>query len=225
MPETPSPRPAATRRIPLAIGAVMVGALIGFAGAYGIGGFKRGPGGDSACSGAVDLARKIAPLAQGEVAALTMATSPVKLPDLAFEDADGKPRKLSDWRGKTVLVNLWATWCVPCRKEMPALDSLQTKLGGKDFEVVAINIDTRDSEKPKAFLKDANLTRLGYFSDTKAKVFQDLKNVGKALGMPTSVLVDAQGCEIGNMAGPAEWASDDAIKLIKAAVQPAKAGF
>ena len=156
---------------------------------------------------------------------MTMATSPVKLPDLAFEDADGKPRKLSDWRGKTVLVNLWATWCVPCRKEMPALDSLQTKLGGKDFEVVAINIDTRDSEKPKAFLKDANLTRLGYFSDTKAKVFQDLKNAGKALGMPTSVLVDAQGCEIGNMAGPAEWASDDAIKLIKAAVQPAKAGF
>jgi len=225
MPETHSPRPAATRRIPLAIGAVMVGALIGFAGVYGIGGFKRGPGGDSACSGAVDLARKIAPLAQGEVAALTMATSPVKLPDLAFEDSDGKPRKLSDWRGKTVLVNLWATWCVPCRKEMPALDSLQTKLGGKDFEVVAINIDTRDSEKPKTFLKDANLTRLGYFSDTKAKVFQDLKNVGKALGMPTSVLVDAQGCEIGNMAGPAEWASDDAIKLIKAAVQPAKAGF
>jgi thiol-disulfide isomerase/thioredoxin len=225
MPETPSPGPAPTRRIPLAIGAVMVGALIGFAGVYGIGGFKRGPGGDSACSGAVDLARKIAPLAQGEVAALTMATSPVKLPDLAFEDADGKPRKLSDWRGKTVLVNLWATWCVPCRKEMPALDSLQTKLGGKDFEVIAINIDTRDPEKPKTFLKDANLTRLGYFSDTKAKVFQDLKNVGKALGMPTSVLVDAQGCEIGNMAGPAEWASDDAIKLIKAAVQPAKAGF
>jgi thiol-disulfide isomerase/thioredoxin len=225
MPETPSPRPAATRRIPLAIGAVMVGALIGFAGVYGIGGFRRGPGGDSACSAAVELARKIAPLAQGEVAALTMATSPVKLPDLAFEDADGKPRKLSDWRGKTVLVNLWATWCVPCRKEMPALDSLQTKLGGKDFEVVAINIDTRDSEKPKAFLKDANLTRLGYFSDTKAKVFQDLKNAGKALGMPTSVLVDGQGCEIANLAGPAEWASDDAIKLIKAAVQPAKAGF
>jgi thiol-disulfide isomerase/thioredoxin len=225
MPETPSPRAAATRRIPLAIGAVMVGGLIGYAAVSGFGGLKRGSSGDSACNGAVDLARKIAPLAQGEVAALTMATAPVKLPDLAFEDADGKPKKLSDWRGKTVLVNLWATWCVPCRKEMPALDSLQTKLGGKDFEVVAINIDTRDPEKPKNFLKDANLTRLGYFSDTKAKVFQDLKNIGKALGMPTSILVDSQGCEIGNIAGPAEWASDDAIKLIKAAVQPAAAGF
>jgi thiol-disulfide isomerase/thioredoxin len=225
MPETPSPRAAATRRIPLAIGAVMVGGLIGYAAVSGIGGLKRGSSGDSACNGAVSLARKIAPLAQGEVAALTMATAPVKLPDLAFEDADGKPRKLSDWRGKTVLVNLWATWCVPCRKEMPALDSLQTKLGGKDFEVVAINIDTRDPEKPKNFLKDANLTRLGYFSDTKAKVFQDLKSIGKALGMPTSILVDSQGCEIGNIAGPAEWASDDAIKLIKAAVRPATAGF
>jgi hypothetical protein len=108
---------------------------------------------------------------------------------------------------------------------MPALDSLQTKLGGKDFEVVAINIDTRDAEKPKNFLKDGNLTRLAYFSDQKAKVFQDLKNIGKALGMPTSVLVDGQGCEIANIAGPAEWASDDAVKLIKAAMQPVAAGF
>ncbi len=224
MPDQPSPRLAAARRIPIAIGAVLVGGLIGFAGVYGLGGLKRGGSGDSACAGAVELARKIGPLARGEVAALTMATSPLKLPDLAFEDGDGKPRKLSEWRGKTVLVNLWATWCVPCRKEMPALDSLQTKLGGKDFEVVAINIDTRDPEKPKNFLKDANLTRLAYFSDTKAKVFQDLKNIGKALGMPTSVLVDAQGCEIANIAGPAEWASDDATTLIKAAVKPATAG-
>ena len=123
-----------------------------------------------------------------------------------------------------MLLNLWATWCVPCRKEMPALDALQAKLGGKDFEVVAVNIDTRDPDKPKNFLKEANLTRLGYFADQKAKVFQDLKAIGRALGMPTSVLIDAQGCEIGTIAGPAEWASDDAVKLIKAAVQPAKAG-
>src|ERR1700709_1970006 len=225
MPETSAPRPAPTRRIPIAIGAVLVGAVIGFAGVYGFGGLKGGSAGHTTCAGAVDLARKIGPLVHGEVAALTMATSPLKLSDLAFWDADGKPRKLSDWRGKTVLVNLWATWCVPCRKEMPALDSLQTKLGGKDFEVVAINIDTRDAEKPKNFLKDGKLTRLSYFSDQKAKVFQDLKNIGKALGMPTSVLVDGQGCEIANIAGPAEWASDDAVKLIKAAVQPAKAGF
>jgi thiol-disulfide isomerase/thioredoxin len=224
MPEMSPPRPATRRRIPLAIGAVAAVGVIGLGAFFGLGGFKRAAG-DPTCTGAVDLARKIAPLAHGEVAALTMATTPFRLPDLAFEDAEGKPRKLSEWRGKTVLVNLWATWCVPCRKEMPALDSLQTKLGGKDFEVVAVNIDTRDPEKPKNFLKEANLTALGYFTDSKAKVFQDLKSIGKALGMPTSILVDGQGCEIANLAGPAEWASDDAIKLIKAATQPVKAGL
>src|SRR5258706_2099088 len=213
MPELPSPRPAATRRIPIVMGAVLIGGLIGFAGVYGL---KGNAPGDPACRGAVDLAQKLAPLAHGEVAALTMATAPLRLPDLGFEDADGKPRKLSDWRGRTVLVNLWATWCVPCRKEMPALESLQARLGGPNFEVVAVNIDNRDPEKPKNFLKDANLTRLGYFSDQKAKVFQDLKGIGPALGIPNSVLVDCPGFEIATVAGPAEWSSDDAIRLITA---------
>src|SRR4030088_2827535 len=225
MPELLSPRAAAMRRIPFAIGAVLIGAAIGFAGVYGIGGLKRDAGDDPACRAAVDLAQKLAPLAHGEVAALTMATAPLMLPDLAFEDATGQPKKLSDWRGRTVLVNLWATWCVPCRKEMPALEALQKKLGGPDFEVVAVNIDTRDPEKPKNFLKDANLTRLAYFSDEKAKVFQDLKAVGRALGMPTSALVDGEGCEIATIAGPAEWDSDDAVKLITAAVKPSAAGI
>ena len=197
--------------------AVLAGAAIGYVGVYGIGGLTGNPPGDPACRPAVDLAKKIAPLARGEVAALTMAAKPLRVPDLAFDGADGKPRKLSDWRGRTVLVNLWATWCVPCRKEMPALDELQGKLGSPNFEVVAINIDTRDLDRPKSFLKDAALTRLGYFADPKAKVFQDLKAVGRALGMPTSVLVDGAGCEIATIAGPAEWASDDAVKLIKAA--------
>jgi thiol-disulfide isomerase/thioredoxin len=209
------------RRIPITVGAVLIGAAIGFAGVYGIGGLKRSTAGDPACRGAVDAARRLAPLAHGEVAALTMATAPLRLPDLAFQDAEGKPKKLSEWRGRTVLVNLWATWCVPCRKEMPALENLQTRLGGPNFEVVAVNIDTRDPEKPKNFLKEANLTRIGYFSDPKAKVFQDLKAVGRALGMPTSVLVDGEGCEIATIAGPAEWDSDDAVKLITAAVRPA----
>ena len=171
MPENPSPLPAPMRRLPVVIGTVVAGALIGLAGYYGFGGLKR-PAGDTACTAAVEVAKKIAPLAHGELAALTMASAPLRLPDLTFEDAQGKPKKLSDWRGKTVLLNLWATWCVPCRKEMPALDELQGKLGGKDFEVVAVNIDTRDPEKPKNFLKEANLTKLAYFNDQKAKVFR-----------------------------------------------------
>ena len=224
MPENPSPLPAARSKRPLVIGAAAAVALIGLAGFFGLARLKR-PAGDAACTAAVEVAKKIAPLAHGEVAAVTMASAPLRLPDLAFEDGYGKPRKLSDWRGKTVLLNLWATWCVPCRKEMPALDELQGKLGGKDFEVVAVNIDTRDPDKPKNFLKEARLNRLAYFTDQKAKSFQDLKNVGRALGMPTSVLLDAQGCELGTIAGPAEWASEDAIKLIKAAMKPATAEF
>ena len=165
------------------------------------------------------MSQKLAPLAHGEVAALTVATAPLRLPDLAFDDGDGQPRKLSEWRGRTVLVNLWATWCVPCRKEMPALERLQTRLGGKDFEVIAINIDTRDLEKPRIFLKDANLAGLSYYNDQKAKVFQDLKAAGRAVGMPTSVLVDGQGCELATMSGPAEWDSEDAIRLITAATE------
>ena len=224
MPENSPTPPTARRRIPLAVAAVLVGAVAGFAGIYGFGGLRH-EAGDPACRGAVDLAKKIAPLVHGEVAALTMASAPLQLPDLTFEDAEGKPKKLSDWRGKTVLVNLWATWCVPCRKEMPALDGLQAKLAGPNFEVVAINIDTRDPEKPKKFLNDAGLRRLGYYTDEIAKTFQDLKSIGRALGMPTSVLVDPKGCEIGTIAGPAEWNSDDAIKLITAALAPAAAGL
>ena len=222
-------RPALKKWLLLILAGGIAGLAAGLAGVYGIATLKGNAGGDTAtdvtCRSALELAKKIAPLARGEVAAVKVAQSGLKVPDLAFQDAAGKPLSLQNWRGRTVLLNLWATWCVPCRKEMPALDALEGKLGGKDFEVVAINIDTRDPDKPRNFLKDANLTRLGYFSDQKAKVFQDLKSVGKALGMPTSLLVDGQGCEIANIAGPAEWASDDAIKLIKAAVQPATARF
>src|SRR5258705_5949675 len=117
MPERPLPLPAARRQIPITCGAVLIGAAIGFAGVYGIGGLKRGTAGDPACRGAVDVARKLTPLVHGEVAALTMATAPLRLPDLAFEDAEGKPNKLSDWRRRNLLVNLLATWCVPCRQD------------------------------------------------------------------------------------------------------------
>src|SRR6195952_3186646 len=216
MPDASPPSRFITRRIPAVLGTVVVGAVLGLAGTYGVGGLKRNALADAPCASALELSRKIAPLATGEVAALTMATKPRQMPDLAFVDGNGQAKKLSDYKGRTVLVNLWATWCVPCRKEMPALDNLQGKLGSDKFAVVAVNIDTRNAEKPKAFLRDANLTKLGNFSDTKAKVFQDLKSIGLALGMPTSVLVDGQGCEIANIAGPAEWDSPDALKLLTA---------
>lgn len=206
-----------SRRRAILAGAVIAGAVIGFAGVYGIGGLTRNAG-DPLCRPTFDLVGKSAPLMKGEVAAVTVASRPFLIPDLTFRDAAGAEKRLSDWRGRTILLNLWATWCVPCRTEMPALDELQAKLGGSDFEVVAVNIDTRDLDKPKAWLDEAGIKSLTYFSDAKAKVFQDLKLAGKAFGMPTSILIDTAGCEIGTLAGPAEWASDDALKLVRAAL-------
>jgi thiol-disulfide isomerase/thioredoxin len=101
---------------------------------------------------------------------------------------------------------------------MPALDELQAKLGGPQFEVVTINIDTRDPEKPRNWFKEVGLKSLGYYADANAKVFQDLKLIGRAFGMPTTMLVDPAGCEIGTLAGPAEWSSEDAVKLVSAAL-------
>ena len=205
-----------SRRLVVAGG--LAGVVVGLAAVYGITALLGNRAGDAACQPAVATGSRIAPLARGEIAAMAIATQPLRAPNLVFHDAAGTERRLADWRGRTLLLNLWATWCIPCRKEMPALDELQAKLGGPGFEVVAINIDTRDPEKPRAWFKEVGLTRLGYYADANARVFQDLKQIGRAMGMPTTLLLDPQGCEIGTLAGPAEWASEDAIKLVSAAL-------
>jgi len=198
--------------------ASLAGAAVGLGAVYGIATFMRNAGGVAECRPATEVAQRIAPLVQGEVAAVTVAETPRRIPDVAFTDGTGQPRTLADWRGRTVLFNLWATWCVPCRKEMPALDGLQARLGGPGFEVVAVNIDTRDPMKPKAWLQEVGIGRLAYYADPSAKAFQDLKLVGLSFGMPTTLIVDPQGCEIASLAGPAAWDSDDALKLIQAAM-------
>ncbi len=210
-------RTHAKKRLAMVVAGSIAGVAVGLAAVYGIGWFQRNAG-DAACRPAVELAQRIAPLARGEVAALVVAETPLRLPNLAFRDAAGAEHHLADWRGRTVLLNLWATWCVPCRKEMPALDALEGKLGGPAFEVVAVSIDTRDPDKARSWLKEVGIGRLAYYADPSAKVFQDLKVLGRAAGMPTTLLVDPSGCEIGTVAGPAEWASEDALKLISAAL-------
>ena len=164
------------------------------------------------------LAARLAPLAKGELAALQVASEPRRAVQIAFQRDDGGKLTVADFKGRAVLLNLWATWCIPCRKEMPALDALQGKLGSPQFEVVAVNIDTRNLDKPKTWLNDVGVGHLAYYSDPNAKVFQDLKVVGKAIGMPTTLLIDPNGCEIASLSGPAEWASADGLKLINAAL-------
>jgi thiol-disulfide isomerase/thioredoxin len=212
------------KRLALIAAGTLAGVVAGFAGVYGFSTFTGKSAGDPTCRPAVELARKLAPLAHGEVAAVSVATAPLKVPDLTFTDGNGKAATLADFKGRTVLLNLWATWCVPCRKEMPTLDALEGKLGGPAFQVVAVNIDTRDPDKPKAFLKQIGVERLAYYADPSARTFQELKRIGRALGMPTTMLIDKEGCELGTIAGPAEWASDDAVKLIEAASDAQRVG-
>lgn len=198
----------------VACGALALLALGGAAAFYS----ARGGAGNSACSAAMAKAETLRPLAKGEVAAVQVAQEPAPLPELVFNGPDGKPTTLSAFRGKTVLVNLWATWCLPCLTEMPALDALQGAFGGTDFEVVTINIDTRHPDKPKKWLAEKSITRLAYYADPQAKVFQDLRTVKKIEGMPVSLLVDPAGCELALLQGPAEWSSADARALIGAAL-------
>lgn len=217
MTQQPAGEKPSRRRFTLIAAGIAAGLAVGLAGIYGMDGFQRNNS-DATCGKAVDLAQKLKPLARGEVAAVNVASKPLQIPQLTFTDASGKPRSLADWKGRTVLLNLWATWCVPCRQEMPALDALEQRLGSERFEVVAVNIDTRDPDKPKTWLKDVGVQKLAYYADPNARTFQELKSIGRAFGMPTTVLIDTQGCELGTIAGPAEWASNDAVKLIEAAL-------
>jgi thiol-disulfide isomerase/thioredoxin len=155
----------------------------------------------------------LASLNKGAMATLVVRPEPIDLPDFSF-DAAGAPKKLHDFAGKVVLLNIWATWCVPCREEMPALDKLEEKLGGKDFAVVAVNIDKGGAEKAATFLKETGAVRLPLYADPTGKVFATLK----AVGMPTTIILDRKGREIARLVGPADWASPEALAVIEAAI-------
>ncbi|RUX26174.1 TlpA family protein disulfide reductase [Mesorhizobium sp. M2A.F.Ca.ET.042.01.1.1] len=175
---------------------------------------------DAACAAKATRAKTIAAKAVGQVAALQPADPPQSLKSLAFNGPDGKPMTIADHAGKTVLLNLWATWCAPCRAEMPALDALQKEKGSKDFEVVAVNVDTGDDTKPKKFLKEIGVETLGFYRDPTIALFNEAKTRGLALGLPVTMLIDADGCLIAHMNGPAEWSSPDAKRLVEAALAP-----
>ncbi|GLS17506.1 thiol:disulfide interchange protein TlpA [Labrys miyagiensis] len=216
--ENPEARPPQKSNRRWLVGAaILAGAVVGVGAVYGT---KGGMGNQesASCPGAAAVAVKMDPLAKGQVAALNVNLAPQPLTSISFQTADGAKVTLADFKGKTVLLNLWATWCIPCRKEMPALNKLQADLGGKDFEVVAVNIDTQGPERVEAFLNDAGIDKLHRYADPSTGILQSLKNEGLAQGLPTSVIVDKQGCRLGAMAGPAEWASDDAKALIRAAI-------
>jgi thiol-disulfide isomerase/thioredoxin len=151
--------------------------------------------------------------------AFVYKAAPEPLADVGFVDGSGAERRLSEFRGKTVLLNLWATWCAPCREEMPSLDRLQQELGSEAFEVVALAVDRTGPKAAKKFLDDIGVKALALYVDQTTRSGSQLR----AVGMPTTILIDAEGREIGRLPGPAEWDSADAKALIRETLETSAA--
>ncbi len=141
----------------------------------------------------------------------TVLDEPRALPDLRFQDGTGRSLRLSSFRGKAVLLNIWATWCGPCRDEMPALDRLQARLGGSDFQVIALSTDVEGATLVRKFYEDVGIERLGMYVKPVEK---DMWALG-LIGLPTTLLIDSEGRELGRKLGAAEWDSPQMLSLIQ----------
>ncbi|MGI9524043.1 MAG: TlpA family protein disulfide reductase [Hyphomicrobiaceae bacterium] len=148
----------------------------------------------------------------GAMTTFVFKDDPTPVPPAPFNNGAGQSISIENFAGRIVLLNLWATWCAPCRKEMPDLDRLQAELGGEDFEVVAVSVDRGSPAKSQKFLDDIDVKSLKLYHDPSAQLGFKLKTIG----MPSTLLIDRQGREIGRLVGPAEWDSADAKRLIKA---------
>lgn len=144
--------------------------------------------------------------------------SPKVLPALTFQDGDDREMNLRAFHGKFVLLNIWATWCPPCRKEMPTLDRLQAALGGAEFQVVALSMDRGGKEKVRKFFDKIGIQQLSLYVDTSGKAARTLG----AFGLPVTLLVNPQGQEIGRLVGPAEWDTPEMVEFLKGIMAPRK---
>ena len=153
-----------------------------------------------------------------EAKSMAPSTSPIPLHvnpreilEIQFTDGNGEFLSLADFRGRVVLLNIWATWCAPCRKEMPTLDRLQSRLGGRDFEVVALSIDRAGVEVVEKFYEEIKIDNLAIYIDSTGKAARALKIVG----LPTTLLIDAEGRELGRLVGPAEWDTAEMVSFLR----------
>ncbi len=212
--ETPTPNRNRARIIPIAL----VGAGLCIAAVFFLG--NAAPPQPGACAARPEAAAALDKAAAGELAALTPTGIGRSYTDLGFVDDTGRPMSLADYGGKPLLVNFWATWCVPCREEMPALNALAAAYGEDVFSVVPINLDTGGDamDKVQSFFADESLGNLPVLSDSSFAAFERLKKTGVAIGLPATVLLDASGCELAILQGPAEWNSMDGHKVIEALI-------
>lgn len=179
-----------------------------------VGPLGNGTGGGGAPAGGGE-AGGLAPYANGAMANFKQEVPAKPVPDLAFKDGDGKDVRLSDFRGKLILLNLWATWCVPCREEMPALNRLQAAKGSDRFQVLALSVDLNGHDLARSFLAELKADHIALYNDPTARASFTMK----AFGLPTTVLVSPDGKEVGRLVGPAHWDGSEAQALIEAALK------
>ena len=148
-----------------------------------------------------------------------MNETPKPMPELQFNDGNGKALTLADFKGKVVLLNIWATWCGPCRKEMPTLDRLQAALGGPDFTVLPVSIDRKGMDVVSKFYAEIGIRHLSRYVAPTANQVLDTLGVW---GLPATLLIDRQGRELGRLDGPAEWDSPESIAFLKQVIKQQK---
>ncbi len=139
---------------------------------------------------------------------------PRALPDIEFFDESKNPVSLKKWLGKVVVLNIWATWCAPCRIEMPTLDRLQEKLGSDQFEVVALSIDEAGVGVVRKFFDEINIEKLDIYIDSTYKSANQLQ----VLALPATILIDPKGQELGRLVGPAEWDTPEMISFFESII-------
>ena len=156
----------------------------------------------------------IADLRVGDMRKLTVHSAPIAGSDVAFMSEDGKEMTLADLNGQYTLLNFWATWCAPCRKEMPDLAALQTQLGGEDFQVVTVATGRNPRPAMEAFFDEIGVDNLPLHTDAR----QSFSRSMGVLGLPVTLIIDPQGDEIARLQGDADWHSDSAAAIIQALI-------
>ncbi|EYD72022.1 TlpA family protein disulfide reductase [Limimaricola hongkongensis] len=159
-------------------------------------------------------------LREGDMRKLAIHAEPQRGSDVAFESEAGGEITLAQYEGKPVLVNFWATWCAPCRVEMPQLAALQGEYGGEDFEVVTIATGRNDPAGMERFLAEIGAESLPRHKDPRQALARDLG----VLGLPVTLILDAEGQEIGRLQGEADWSSDSARAIVEALIADARDG-
>ncbi|MEH6476383.1 MAG: TlpA disulfide reductase family protein [Sneathiella sp.] len=150
----------------------------------------------------------------GEMKNVVIHEIPKPLADFSFKDAEGKTHQISDFKGKVVLVNFWATWCGPCREEMPSINRLQGEMASDNFTVLAISQDLQGIERVQKFLKSLDIENLAALNDKTVKSGR----AAGVFGLPATLLLNRNGLEIARLVGPAEWDTDEAKRLIQTVI-------